>query len=189
MTTVDFDQAVDPQSQLSKFVTSALSSTSSTHEAHLHHLAAQVQHNLIYQHDWTDVTVHTHSSDPTPKLLPRPVISGLPPQRIYLHPDDQIELLKSGDRHAETSPEREWVLPTHLREKWSLHRFADVFDLLEIKPPQVGSAETKPDATGPDGQSWSEKRRNKRLLLATVNDDSTIVFYIIHDGIVKPRQN
>ena len=29
----------------------------------------------------------------------------------------------------------------------------------------------------------------KRLLLATLDDDSTVVYYIVHDGIVKPRQN
>ena len=32
-------------------------------------------------------------------------------------------------------------------------------------------------------------RTTKRILLATVDDDSTVVYYIIHDGIVKPRQN
>jgi len=26
-------------------------------------------------------------------------------------------------------------------------------------------------------------------LLATLTDDSTVVYYIMHDGIVKPRQN
>lgn len=29
----------------------------------------------------------------------------------------------------------------------------------------------------------------KRVLLATLDDDSTVVYYIVHDGIVKPRQN
>ena len=29
----------------------------------------------------------------------------------------------------------------------------------------------------------------KRALLATLDDDSTVVYYIVHDGIVKPRQN
>ena len=32
-------------------------------------------------------------------------------------------------------------------------------------------------------------RTTKRVLLATVDNDSTVVYYIIHDGIVKPRQN
>lgn len=35
---------------------------------------------------------------------------------------------------------------------------------------------------------WREKSP-KRVLLATLDDDSTVVYYIVHDGIVKPRQN
>jgi tRNA-splicing endonuclease subunit Sen15 len=35
----------------------------------------------------------------------------------------------------------------------------------------------------------NEWRKTKRLLLATLDDDSTVVYYIVHDGIVKPRQN
>lgn len=31
--------------------------------------------------------------------------------------------------------------------------------------------------------------RPKRLTLAAVNDDSTVVYYFVHDGVVKPRQN
>jgi len=27
------------------------------------------------------------------------------------------------------------------------------------------------------------------VLLATLHDDSTVVYYVMHDGIVKPRQN
>lgn len=31
--------------------------------------------------------------------------------------------------------------------------------------------------------------RPKRLTLAVVNEDSTVVYYFVHDGVVKPRQN
>ena len=121
-------------------------------------------------------------------MLPRPLVSGVPPQRLYLHPDDQLTLL-AADRKADGGeyqeepwiarlrrPRREWVLPTHLREKWSLRRFAEVFDA--IGPEPFGD----PEPTG-------SKETVKRLLLATVGDDSTTVYYIVHDGIVKPRQN
>ncbi len=82
----------------------------------------------------------------------------------------------------EVEVEREWVLPTHLREKWSLRRFAEVFDAIEEEPPEDDR-----------GQMWEEvkgkRRGGKRVLLATLGDDSTVVYYIVHDGIVKPRQN
>ncbi|KAI1246894.1 hypothetical protein MGN70_010779 [Eutypa lata] len=135
-------------------------------------LASSVLENLQYQHDWTNLQIHTRSPlDQSP--LPRPLISGLPPRRLYLHPDDQIEMLKkhrNPDKAIPEIPEVEWVLPTHLAEKWTLRAFAGVFDSMQ---PQTPPAADRP----------------KRVMLATVHDDSTIVYYLMHDGIVKPRQN
>jgi tRNA-splicing endonuclease subunit Sen15 len=31
--------------------------------------------------------------------------------------------------------------------------------------------------------------RPKRLIIGIVNDDSTVVYYFIHDGLVKPKKN
>ena len=84
----------------------------------------------------------------------------------------------------EQFPEREWVLPSHLQEKWSLKSFAEVFDMLDVVPP--GDGEEEDDVVG---WQWRGKNRQKRLLLATLTDDSTVVYYIMHDGTVKPRQN
>ena len=67
----------------------------------LHALAIQIQHNLQYQHSWTDLCIHTHSPV-TGELLPRPLISGLPASRLYVHPDEQIELLKKVDQYIES---------------------------------------------------------------------------------------
>ncbi|ODV80377.1 uncharacterized protein CANTADRAFT_65315 [Suhomyces tanzawaensis NRRL Y-17324] len=35
----------------------------------------------------------------------------------------------------------------------------------------------------------SSSKRPTRITIAIVNDDGTIVYYFIHDGVVKPRQN
>jgi tRNA-splicing endonuclease subunit Sen15 len=83
-------------------------------------------------------------------------------------------------------PELEWVLPTHLEEKWSLAQFSSIFDALETVP--SGEGVEKVDETAV-GARWQGKNRQKRILLATLHDDSTVVYYIMHDGIVKPRQN
>lgn len=172
------------------------SSTPLTHA--YHHLALQVRYNLQHQHDWTSLRIHTHSSmSNTSKLLPRPLVSGLPPHRIYVHPDEQVEMLKAGVKEADVEVEREWVLPTQLREKWSLRRFAEVFDAVGDVPEALEEAnehaELQREKMGErrdNGEEAAKKRRGgKRVLLATVNDDSTIVYYIVHDGIVKPRQN
>lgn len=160
------------------------------HPPYLHHLASNVLYNLQYQHDWTSLAIHTHSST-NDTLLPRPIVSGLPPKRAYIHPDEQIEILKA--EHATRQrivqvPEQEWILPTHWEEKWSLAKFAAVFDVLDTVPPSIGGESQAEDTTAV-GSKWQGKNRQKRLMLATVHDDSTIVYYIMHDGLVKPRQN
>ncbi len=183
------------------FIEATVDDASSAHPRHLHHLAAQILHNLRFQHDWTSLRVHTHSSPTTSSssartnILPRPIVSGIPPRRVYIHPDEQIELIKAGVKDEDVPPEREWILPSHLREKWTLRRFADVFDQIEAVPPGLAedcgapsksSLEMDHPDTPKDGNKW---RNIKRLLLATVDDDSTIVYYVVHNGIVKPRQN
>lgn len=127
-------------------------------------VASTVLRNLQLQHDWTALEIRDGPDQP------RPLIRGLPPKRLYLHPDDQIAALahqrSTGERPYQ-EPELEWVLPVHLAEKWSLARFAAVFDSI---PHDAGS-------------------RAKRIVLATLHNDSTVVYYLMHQGMVKPRQN
>ena len=132
----------------------------------------------------------------------------MPPNRIYVHPDEQVEMLQARVREQDVPGEREWVLPTHLREKWSLRKFADVFDAVGMEPSDVdGDGEegesswmgkaadgtgSRKDSTGSGvgaAQRGRRRRGGKRVLLATVSDDSTVVYYIVHEGLVKPRQN
>ena len=196
------------------FIERHIQVSSFTHGQHLTGLAAHVLHNLQYQHRWSSLRIHD-VSPLSGAPLPRPLVSGLPPSRLYIHPDEQIELLraeaerkkrlKNNKRSQDSAPkavgtdsrqdnekadfaepEREWVLPTHLREKWSLERFAEVFDSITMVPPAEDEDGTR---TVWDGVALNKWRNLKRVLLATISDDSTIVYYIVHDGLVKPRQN
>ena len=189
-----------------------------THARHYHYLAAQILHNLQHQHDWTSLRIHTHctslasqpsslsdvSHSPSEScLLPRPIISGLPPRSLYTHPDDQVSMLKAGVKEKDVRVEREWVLPMHLREKWSLKGFGEVFDGIGLNEPDPedrglqakakdgaeGHGSDKGKEKGKSQEDWQTERRAQRVLLATLCDDSTVVYYIVHDGIVKPRQN
>ena len=99
-----------------------------------------------------------------------------------MHPDQQVEELKAGVKDEDVRVEREWVLPTHLQEKWSLRRFAEVFDGVQEIPSEEDGGQIR-------GKMKGERKGGKRVLLATLGDDSTVVYYIVHDGIVKPRQN
>ncbi|KAL8668633.1 MAG: hypothetical protein Q9168_006751 [Polycauliona sp. 1 TL-2023] len=160
----------------------------SPQESYHQALAAQVLHNLQYQHDWSQLQIHTHSLESGKPLL-KPLVSGLPPSRIYVHPDEQIEMLKHNISEKDVPSEREWVLPTHLRETWSLRRFAQVFDGIHQIPPAVVQAAENTQKIPKGKGGIGTRRGGKRLLLATVGDDSTVVYYVVHDGIVKPRQN
>ncbi|TKA30991.1 hypothetical protein B0A50_01959 [Salinomyces thailandicus] len=179
-----------------------------TYPPELHHLALQVAHNIRFQQEWTDIRVHYRpSARTTAAALPRPILSGLPPRRLYVHPDEQIDVLRQQREQGKAgwpdlAAEREWVLPTHLRETWALRRFAEVFDALATVPAEDEGSGLFPAPNGArrpqqsqqsqqQGDDVSKWRRSqpKRLLLSTVDDDSTVVYYIVHDGIVKPRQN
>lgn len=163
-------------------------------EPQLHFLTTQVEHNLQYQHRWTDLKVHSVSPISGDQLS-RPLISGLPPRRIYVHPEEQQAILKAEVDKAKKAnadstgdaqdrglePVHEWVLPTHVREEWSLSRFGDIFANITAVPPN----DNQPD----DDAVSSNWNRTKRLLIAITQDDSSIVYYVVHDGIVKPRQN
>ena len=194
------EPTVSHLSALSSLILSSTSGpgSSKTHPPQYQYLAIQTLHNLQYQHDWTSLRIHTHSrssSDASPKLLPRPLISGVPPHRIYVHPDEQIDMLKAGMKESDAQLEREWVLPCHLREKWSLRKMGQVFDAVGVVPPGLEEEREEDGKKGLEGKSGrggngiKKRRGGKRILLGIVGDDSTIVYYIVHDGIVKPRQN
>ncbi|EGY15448.1 uncharacterized protein VDAG_06612, partial [Verticillium dahliae VdLs.17] len=98
------------------------------HNLHISHLTALVVDNLRDQHDWTNIRVQSPANN-VDGHLPRPVLSGLPPRRIYVHPDEQIEALQSGqpvDTQAAQRPELEWVVPVHITEKLSLRKFSAI---------------------------------------------------------------
>ncbi|KAI3336777.1 hypothetical protein HD806DRAFT_474772, partial [Xylariaceae sp. AK1471] len=98
-------------------------------KSHAQQLADMVLDNLKYQHDWTELQILTHSPTDSGSLM-RPMISGLPPRRLYVHPDDQITMVKSSavpNGKIFDMPEVEWVLSTHISEKWTIKAFAGVF--------------------------------------------------------------
>ncbi|KAK6198981.1 hypothetical protein LQW54_010255 [Pestalotiopsis sp. IQ-011] len=128
-------------------------------QTYAHDLVAAVYENLENQQDWTSLKRHAFAPE-SKNPLPRPLIS-----------DDQIEMIKNNTMNAATqTPEVEWVLSTSLNETISLGFLSSIFDAMD-RPAEL-----------PAG-------RSKRLLLAVKHDDSTVVYYFVHDGIVKPRQN
>jgi tRNA-splicing endonuclease subunit Sen15, fungi type len=185
-------------------LTSFIDSASIKHPTNA--LPLEVLHNLRYQHNWTELHMHPSQSSPsdsnTPPSLdqndtvaplshsipleplhppPVPLLSGVPPRPIYTHPDFQAHLLAHSLTDTDIPAQREWVLPLNIGERWTLKRFCAVFDALPARAP----------IQGVDAHSHQD---NKRLLLAMLSHqgkggDGTIVYYIMQEGDVKPRQN
>lgn len=63
----------------------------------------------------------------------------------------------------------EIVLVSYLKENWSVARWADAFKELKT---QLG-LDSEP----------------KRVVMAMITDDSTVVYYLVHNGLVEPRKN
>jgi tRNA-splicing endonuclease subunit Sen15 len=128
------------------------------------HILRVVHTHLSESADWTSVLTHVSPN------FPRPLLSGIPPAPVYVDPDAD----PNSPPTTEAQTQREWVLPVDLREKWSPRKMAEVFDAMPV---------------GDWGVDTEGTLRKKRLLLAVVAEDSTVVYYFVHDGIVKPRQN
>ena len=156
----------------------------------------------------------SHSQSPSSSGLSTPtndnshvvhLISGLPPRHGYIHPDLQLHLLKHKIPESSIPVQREFVLPMSLAQKYTLSRFCAVFDSLPereqiVVNPVQQNEEPQPSANG-SAHSPSHGRRTpyehkdqKRVLLGMKakeggGGDGTVVYYIMQEGEVKPRQN
>ncbi|KAH8692868.1 hypothetical protein BGW36DRAFT_256837, partial [Talaromyces proteolyticus] len=192
-------------------------------------LTTQVLHNLQHQHLWTSLQtnqIHNPATERTSGIsgvhddhelatLPTStLISGIPPHRVYTHPDEQLYLLELGLREEDIPAERMFVLSSTQGQSWTLRKLAAVFDSLP-------AVEPSPNNSSPLNKSSDDKERTeeeekkaaklakyferkeqagkskewggKRLLFAMVDrlvgGDGTVVYYIFQEGHVKPRQN
>lgn len=125
-------------------------------------------------------------------------------------------MLERGLRDDDIDAERTFVIPTVQGQSWSLRRMAAVFDSLPKINEELGSlavAENREDAVADNDndiddekeakiRGYLEYRRKaretgqwggKRLLLGMVDrgmgGEGTVVYYVVQEGAVKPRQN
>ncbi|KAI1939039.1 hypothetical protein LOZ66_003116 [Ophidiomyces ophidiicola] len=178
-------------------LTTLIGSTNSAADA-VAALSVQILHNLQHQHLWTSLRIHDPCS-----LSPRqhaPLISGFPPQTVYTHPDEQAYLLEHRISPDSVPVEREWVIPTAQGQSWTLKKLSGLFDSLPEKkedlPEEDISAEGKPRDMKLEEFIRRKKEEpwvGKRALLAMVNrnmgGDGTVVYYVVLEGAIKPRQN
>ncbi|KAL3461516.1 hypothetical protein BJX64DRAFT_158244 [Aspergillus heterothallicus] len=186
-------------SALTTFVSSELSTSSAT--------TSQVLHNLHHQHLWTSLKVHDLELS-----FPISLISGIPPHRVYTHPDEQLYMVEHGLREEDVELDRMFVLPTVQGQSWSLERMSAVFDAVPTPGDEEADSEVQTtddsvvDGTDSDKAAklaqyydYRVKARRtaewggKRLLLAMIDKgtggEGTVVYYVAQEGTVKPRQN
>lgn len=123
---------------------------------------------------------------------------------MYTHPDEQLYLLQIGLREDDLPSERLWVLPSTQGQTWTLGKLATIFDALPLRTTGTESSthadkeskEIVDEEKEEKLAKYFEKKNKwggKRLLLAVVDrlvgGDGTIVYYVVQDGHVKPRQN
>lgn len=140
-------------------LTTLISTTSKNESSDpLYALTTQVYHNLQHQHLWTSLKIHNPLDDTSLPGLPVPLISGIPPQRMYTHPDEQLYLLQIGLREEDLPSERLWVLPSTQGQTWTLGKLATVFDAL---PSRTTEPESSTNATEPIGENADKEKEEK----------------------------
>jgi hypothetical protein len=167
----------------------------------------QILHNLQHQHLWTSLEIHDISETSIASDAPPTLISGIPPHRVYTHPDEQLYMLEKGIAEDDLRPERLFVIPTAQGQSWSLRRMAAAFDslaILELSESEeaLSSGESVDPEKAQKLDEYYERKANaretkewgtRRALLAMTNrgmgGEGTVVYYVVQEGEVKPRQN
>ncbi|KAM5430785.1 hypothetical protein McanMca71_005138 [Microsporum canis] len=159
-------------------------------------LTLEILHNLEHQHQWTGLRIHEPFSLSTKQSIP--LISGTPPQAVYIHPDEQAYILEHRIPMHDVPIEREWVIPTAQGEKWTLRRLAGIHDSLPDRTEDLRLDSFDLEEASKKMQEYIRLKRDKpwggkRALLAMVNrglgGDGTVVYYVTMEGTPKPRQN
>lgn len=117
-------------------------------------------------------------------------------------------MLEQGLREDDLRPERLFVIPTAQGQNWSLRRMAAVFDALpKIDVTEVDSERSEERAPIDDEKAqkleeyyrrrekadatleWGSKRALLGMVDKGMGGEGTVVYYIVQEGEVKPRQN
>lgn len=160
-------------------------------------LPLEILHNLQYQHSWTDLAIskpQMPSREDVPSLnlsgrspsrkgalsIPT-LLSGIPPKRIYIHPEHQAHLLLQKIGVETLQSETEYVLPLTLGQPFTLRLLQNAFDSIPAREPV-------------EGENGFKHQDAKRILLAMrgrqgMGGDGTMNYYVVQEGEVKPRQN
>ncbi len=98
--------------------------------------------------------------------------------------EDQITVIlgtppvKTSPSDSSTQSSPEWVLPIHANGVWSVSKTDNVFRKITKYLKESGQS-----------MKTLKELRPQKIIMAMINDDGTIVYYIVKDGVAKPRKN
>ncbi|KAK6204931.1 tRNA-splicing endonuclease subunit Sen15 [Scheffersomyces amazonensis] len=95
------------------------------------------------------------------------------------------ETLSSSSSSGIVSPILSGISPTTKETEWVVCKSLDKSDA-QLSTQEIESWFVQIEKIN---VKWHAYQRPKKIIIAIVNDDSTVVYYNIHDGLVKPRQN
>ncbi|KAK9477120.1 Sen15 protein-domain-containing protein [Lipomyces japonicus] len=138
-------------------------------------LSSRVKQNLDLHHLWTELAVHQiplsqhqhqHHDEITQQLSTES--SWLTHDKLHIISGRPPQRLYGTDvQDANGKFAIEWVLPARTESKWSLSKWHAVFAAVE---------------------SFTDQKLD-RVLMAMHTEDSTVVYYFVHAGLIKPRKN
>ncbi|KAI3406339.2 SEN15 [Candida oxycetoniae] len=156
----------------------------------------QVKLNLIHYNLWTEVEVHNDH-----------ILKGLPPQKLVSSDDENKQewivckrLLNTKLSVVEINSwfkEIQNIINGNGSASNGTSQRDDEEEEEEEKDKQedISTSKDKNGTEIKDGKLWKNVQRNNgenrvdRITIAMINDDGTIVYYFLYDGITKPRQN
>ncbi|OUM51274.1 hypothetical protein BVG19_g366 [[Candida] boidinii] len=139
-------------------------------------LVELVELNLTYHLLWSEIdTVSIEFKTNDDKLHKIGLIYGKPPKQLnptipYKKENAETETGTGEDKNQDKNHDlKEWVLPILKSTQLTIEKIDLIFDNIKSKS--------------------DLNQRPKRILLGIIDEDSSIVYYTIHDGVTKPRQS
>lgn len=141
-------------------------------------LVELVELNLTYHLLWSEIdTVSIEFKTNDDKLHKIGLIHGKPPKQLnptIPYKKEDIETETETETDEEKNQDRkddlkEWVLPILKSTQLTIEKIDLIFENIK--------------------SASDLNQRPKRILLGIIDDDSSIVYYTIHDGVTKPRQS
>lgn len=175
-------------------------------------LLQRVRINLLYMNSWTNVQIYnstlgqleigTSSVDSCESIL---FLTGFPPHSLHPQPATSLNIEPSNGNNNERPAALEFVFPVCIgSQDLTMQQIDSIFSSIgqtrvELNDQKIQGSSEEIQESQPRQENQKNTKtidslpllfgRPARIILAIVSDDGTIVYYFVHDGLVKPKKN